>query len=93
MTRYLDNDPTIPTFNVSTVIVDAVCHTWQAIGGEFPEDIPNDEAIEMCLDADRILTFNEGVSGVIADSELQYLYVEHGYQDVMARLAFQVSLN
>jgi len=92
MTTYLDNDSRIPTFDVCANIINCIHTVWQAIGGEFPEDIPNEDAIEMCLDADRIQTFNDDM-GIIAHNELLDLYQQYGYSDVQIKIAFLISLN
>jgi|APFre7841882654_1041346.scaffolds.fasta_scaffold315815_1 hypothetical protein len=64
--------------------------TWQQIGfdcQEFCED--NEQAVEMCIDADRLLLNGDSPE---ANAAVMEACVEHGYRQVLAYLASKIQL-
>ena len=69
----------------SKEFVQAVIHTWQAIGsdmlqacGECEEDADNEAMVEGCIDADRIVVYG-GPHGQAAQDEFRARSREVGY--------------
>jgi hypothetical protein len=61
--------------------------TWQQIAADLYEcspDLSNDEAIEACVDADRLLFNGESAE---AHAEMKALCAEHGYHAVLDALS------
>lgn len=78
---------------ISQVLVRAIHTTWQAIGcdaiaavQECGEEMGNEEAVEMCLDADRVATFG-GKDGQAAQDEFRALVAEYGYVKSLSHVA------
>lgn len=76
--------------NISKNLKSAINSVWQYIGGEFPEDIPNEDAVEMCLDADRLTSCADNPE---AHREYQELIKTHGFTKVLVAVVDVVSLN
>lgn len=81
---------------ISTTVRQAIENAWQAIGYDAyelartcGEDLSNEVAIELVIDAGRIRTY--GGSSEAAD-EVDALIKEHGYDAVHAALVQSVSL-
>jgi DNA-binding MurR/RpiR family transcriptional regulator len=73
------------SFKFSKTFVNAVQATWQEIGSdieqcaaECEEQVSNEEAIETCIDADRIVMYG-GRNGVAAQTEFRSRMAEVGY--------------
>jgi len=75
---------------VSLEIEQAVRTTWQELYEEGIGVKNNSEAIELCLDADRLGM--AGAAGVAADAEVDWLVERFGYEKVARQIAHQVKL-
>ena len=80
---------------LSDNLVRQIRATWQAVAPDFLAAVEgsatNDEAIEVCTDADRLATFC-GAKERLAQQELSKLIVEHGYVAVNAALCETIQL-
>ena len=75
---------------ISDTLSHAIFLAYSAIGFDIePED--NEEAIELSIDADRLITFG-GPEGEDAQTELRNLIVAHGYPSVLTALANEIQL-
>lgn len=66
--------------------VRAINSTWQAIGSdilqcsaECGEEVDNEQAVESCIDADRIVTYG-GENGAVAQAEFRARSAVVGYR-------------
>ena len=80
-----------------------VVRTWGAIGGDLEaacmeegHNLRNIEAVECCLDADRLTLFadcdRDRASAQAAEAELKRAIAAHGYPKVLALLARRIVL-
>lgn len=80
---------------ISNTLKNGINGVWNAIANdvcvaalECGDEMTNEIAIELCVDADRLSTF--GYKS--ADAELEALVKEHGYDKVFKALCQQISL-
>lgn len=66
----------------------AINSVYQSIGYDIPEDCDNEEAIECCIDADRLKTYDFPTE----HNELMALISEFGYTPVLKYISKNVSL-
>ena len=74
------------------LIANAIDNVWDQVGPDaaeaYGEDISSDAAVEICLDADRLLTFGSAyVHGLFRE-----LVEKHGYTKIYRALCKKVSL-
>jgi hypothetical protein len=77
------------------IITSSITATWSAIGDDVLESQPNIKnlaAIEACVDADRMDTF-DGARGKQAHELLRQMYAMRGYVQTLRMLAKRISLN
>ena len=73
---------------VSQSLSAAVYRVWQQIGFDMPEDTDNECAVEVCLDADRLVSFGEAA----ADAEYRSMIAQYGYPVTFAALCKAVKI-
>lgn len=71
----------------------AICATWQCIGADMPDPCKNIEAVEACIDADRLATAtHDKAAGEAANAKLREAIDAHGYDAVLRALAKAIRL-
>jgi hypothetical protein len=68
----------------------AVIEVWDMIAYDVGTVQNRAHAVEMCLDANRLLLLG---GNILADAELRALYARHGYSVVIKALSEQVELD
>lgn len=72
------------SIELSPLLMTAVRTTWAAIAYDLGE-CDDEEAIEVCCDADRLEMFG-GIAGKEANQELKVLCKAHGFRNVVAAI-------
>lgn len=78
----------VETLNISRDTLKAINSVFSSIGYDLPDDVDNEEAVECCLDADRLKTY--GFSE--AQDEVKKAIAEFGYVPVLEAISEKVVL-
>ena len=74
--------------HISNTLTSAIFQVWQAIGPDCIEMVDgNEQAIEICIDADRLLPSMGLIETDHAWTEYRALCLLHGYRKVIEALA------
>lgn len=80
----------------SATLLGAIQEVWQEIGSdtmmcaqECGEEVSNEEAIESCIDADRLTTIAQSPE---SDAEVSLLIKQHTYTGMMKQLRKELQL-